>query len=95
VQGVAGSNPVHPTSPAEALAKAGFSFAGFAGRSPIEFRATDKINSNPANVVMTNSIKPETDPNNAFRSGSSKELIVNLSKSAKTAADLNVGRVQV
>lgn len=56
---------------------------------------TDKINTNEANVVLTNSKKAETDPNNAFRSGSSKELMVNLSKSAKMKAELNVGNVSV
>ena len=56
---------------------------------------TDKINVSEANVVLTNSKKAETDPNNAFRSGSSKELMVNLSKSAKMKAELNVGNVVV
>ncbi len=56
---------------------------------------TDRINTDEANVVLTNSKKAETDPNNAFRSGSSKELVVNLSKSAKMKAELNVGNVPV
>jgi RHS repeat-associated protein len=56
---------------------------------------TDKINTNEANVVLTNSKKAEADPNNAFRSGTSKELVVNLSQSAKFRAELNVGNVAV
>jgi RHS repeat-associated protein len=56
---------------------------------------TDKINTNEANVVLTNSKKAETDPNNAFRSGSSKELTVNLSKSYKGNTGENLGNVPV
>lgn len=56
---------------------------------------TSKINTNEANVVLINSRRPETDPNNAFRSGSSKELRVNLSKSAVMKAELNEGRQKV
>ncbi|MBL7746164.1 MAG: hypothetical protein JNM19_01945 [Chitinophagaceae bacterium] len=56
---------------------------------------TDKINNNPINVVLSNAKNAETDPNRAFLSGKSKELTVNLSKSAKMKADLNVGNVKV
>ncbi len=56
---------------------------------------TDKINTNGANVVLTSAKEAEADPISAFRSGSSKELIVNLSGSRKLRAELNVGNVSV
>jgi RHS repeat-associated protein len=56
---------------------------------------TDKINTSEANVVLANSKKARTDPSNAFRSGASKELTVNLSQSERLRAELNVGNVAV